>query len=148
MVTGVSALIVGFPPGNRLDSASVRPAYPDIRAQHGSGQFRGRHGCLVRSCSGQLIPRATPTRTHRIGPEMSLYNDYLINIVVKQQHAELLAHAAEDRLARQLPGQSAPWWRRLVDGWRGPLRYRPESAGTRRAPRVRTVAIHGGTCDD
>jgi len=67
---------------------------------------------------------------------------------VKQQHAELLARAAEDRLARQLPGQSAPWWRRLVDGWRGLLRYRPESAGTRRAPRVRTVAIHGGTCDD
>ena len=79
---------------------------------------------------------------------MSLYNDYLINILVKQQHAELLARAAEDRLARQLPGQSAPWWRRLVDGWRGPLRRRPERAGTRRAARVRTVAIHSGLCDD
>ena len=79
---------------------------------------------------------------------MSLYNDYLINIVVKQQHAELLARAAEDRLARQLPGQSAPWWRRLVDGWRGLLRSRPERAGTRRAARVRTVAIDSGTCAD
>ena len=55
------------------------------------------------SWNGQLIPRATPTRTHRIGPQTSLYNDYLINIVVTQQHAELLARAAEDRLARQLP---------------------------------------------
>jgi hypothetical protein len=79
---------------------------------------------------------------------MSLYNDYLINILVKQQHAELLARAAEDRLARQLQGQAAPWWRRPVDGWRGPLRPRPQGASTRRAARVRTVAIHSGAWDD
>ena len=79
---------------------------------------------------------------------MSLYNDYLINTLVKQQHAELLARAAQDQLARQLPGQSAPWWRRLVDGWRGPLRLRPEGPSTRRAASVRTLAIRSGTCDD
>ena len=45
---------------------------------------------------------------------MSLHNDYYINIVAKQHQTELLAHAAEDRLARQLPRPPAPWWRRLV----------------------------------
>jgi hypothetical protein len=75
---------------------------------------------------------------------MSLHNDYLINILVKQRQAELLARAAEDRLARQLPGRSALWWRRLVDGRRRPLRRRPESASTRRAPWVRPAPVHRG----
>ncbi len=79
---------------------------------------------------------------------MSLNNDYLFDIVTKQQHAELLDRVAEDRLARQLPGRSAPWWRRLVDG--RPRRQRPRLGheGTRRPARVRAVPVHSGTCSD
>ena len=73
---------------------------------------------------------------------MSLHNDYLINTLVKQRHAELLDRAAEDRLAREMPGRSASWWRRLVDGWRRPLWRRPEIASTPRAARVRPSPVH------
>lgn len=79
---------------------------------------------------------------------MSLHNDYLINITVKQQHAELLERAAQERLARQLPGRPAPWWRRLVDGRRRPLRRRFGGASNRRAARVRPVPVHSGTSHD
>jgi hypothetical protein len=53
---------------------------------------------------------------------MSLHNDYVVAIVAKQRHKELLARAAEDRLARLVP-RPAPWWRRLLGqsgkaGWR------------------------------
>ena len=75
---------------------------------------------------------------------MSLHNDYLINILAKQQHAELLERAAQDRLARELPGRSTPWWRRLVDGRHLPRRPRLG----RRATRVPAVPIHGGICPD
>jgi hypothetical protein len=44
---------------------------------------------------------------------MSINNDYTVAFVAKQQRKELLARAAEDRLARLVPGRSAPWWRRL-----------------------------------
>ncbi len=44
---------------------------------------------------------------------MSLHNDYIIGIVSKQQQSEFLAHAAEDRLARLVPGRTRPWWHRL-----------------------------------
>lgn len=43
---------------------------------------------------------------------MSLHNDYAFAIVAKQSHAELLARAAEDHLARVVP-RPTPWWRRL-----------------------------------
>ena len=44
---------------------------------------------------------------------MSLHNDYIVGIVSKQQQSELHAHAAEDRLARLVPGRTRPWWHRL-----------------------------------
>jgi hypothetical protein len=75
---------------------------------------------------------------------MSLHNDYQINILAKQQHAELLERAAQDRLARELPGRSAPWWRRLVDGRHLPRRPRLG----RRATPVPAVPLHGGICHD
>ena len=80
---------------------------------------------------------------------MSLHNDYLINIVMKQRHAELLARAAEERLARQLPRRrSAPWWRRLVDRWTDLRWRRPGGASTGRAMRVRTVPANSGAGQD
>jgi hypothetical protein len=75
---------------------------------------------------------------------MSMHNDYLINILAKQQHAELLERAAQDRLARELPGRSAPWWRRLVDGRHRPRRSRLGHG----ASRVPAVPLHGGICPD
>jgi hypothetical protein len=44
---------------------------------------------------------------------MSINNDYTVAIVARQRQTELFARAAEDRLARLVPGRSAPWWRRL-----------------------------------
>ena len=79
---------------------------------------------------------------------MSLHNDYLINILVKQQHAELLERAAQDRLARELPGRSAPWWRRLVEGRRQPRQSRLGRGATRRAGRLPAVPLHGGIFHD
>jgi hypothetical protein len=79
---------------------------------------------------------------------MSLHNDYLINIVAKQQHTELLDRAAEDRLARLLPSRPAPWWRRFVVGRRRTQRPRLGGAGSHRAARVGAVPIHSGTCGD
>jgi hypothetical protein len=70
---------------------------------------------------------------------MSLHNDYLIDILVKQQHAELLERAAQDRLARELPGRSVPWWRRLVEGRHGARRPRLARGATRRVGRVPAV---------
>jgi hypothetical protein len=45
---------------------------------------------------------------------MSLHNDYSIAIMARQQHQELLARAAEDRLARRVLRSADPWWRRLA----------------------------------
>jgi hypothetical protein len=45
---------------------------------------------------------------------MSLHNDYSVAIMARQQHHELLARAAEDRLARQARHSTDPWWRRLA----------------------------------
>lgn len=80
---------------------------------------------------------------------MSLHNDYLVNIVAKQQHAELLDRAAEDRLAGELPGRPASWWRRLAIGRRHP--QHPRLVGTGTTPRtagVRAVPVHSLTCGD
>lgn len=75
---------------------------------------------------------------------MTLHNDYLVGIVMKQQQAELLDRSAEERLARELPGRSDHWWRRLVADvsarWR-----RPGAAGIRRAAEVRPIPMHSGT---
>lgn len=43
---------------------------------------------------------------------MSLYNDYNLSIVARQRHSELLAVAANDRLARIALSGREPWWRR------------------------------------
>ena len=45
---------------------------------------------------------------------MTLYNDYVITVLARQQQKELLAQAAQDRLARLVPRGRAPWWRRLL----------------------------------
>jgi len=79
---------------------------------------------------------------------MSLHNDYLINILVKQQHAELLERAAQDRLARELPCRSAPWWRLLVEGRHRPRHPRLGRRATRPAGRVPAVPVHGGISPD
>jgi hypothetical protein len=45
---------------------------------------------------------------------MSLHNDYSTAIMARQQHQELLARAAEDRLARQMLRSTDSWWSRLA----------------------------------
>ena len=55
--------------------------------------------------------------------EMSLINDYTIRVLHDQRHSELIARAAEERLARGVRVNPGPWWRRFV----------PQSVGTRRA---------------
>lgn len=69
---------------------------------------------------------------------MSLHNDYLVNILVKQHQTELLARAAEERLARELPCRPAPWWRRLVPGRRRVERRRVAAAAVGQ-PAVRSA---------
>lgn len=44
---------------------------------------------------------------------MSMPNDYEYALVFRQRQQELLARAAEERLARQLPRRPSPRWRLL-----------------------------------
>jgi len=45
---------------------------------------------------------------------MSLIDDYTIHVLHDQRHSELMARAAEERLARGVLADQAPWWGRLV----------------------------------
>jgi hypothetical protein len=42
---------------------------------------------------------------------MSLNNDYMIQLLAHERHAELLAEAANARLARMARASRDPWWR-------------------------------------
>jgi hypothetical protein len=59
---------------------------------------------------------------------MSINNDYTVAFVARQQQRELVARAAENRLARLVPGRSAPWWHRLF-GLRRHIQTSQPSAG-------------------
>ena len=63
---------------------------------------------------------------------MSMYHDYTFTVLGRQKQTELLAQAAQDRLARLVPCPKVPWWRRLfahgssqlikpLASWRVPL---------------------------
>jgi hypothetical protein len=47
---------------------------------------------------------------------MSLNNDYTLLILTRQRHQELMAAAAQDRLARIALSGHQPWWRRRPRG--------------------------------
>lgn len=47
------------------------------------------------------------------GTAMSINNDYVTNVVVRQHHQDLIAQAEADRLARTIRGKRPHWLRRL-----------------------------------
>jgi hypothetical protein len=55
---------------------------------------------------------------------VSLNNDYMVQILVRQRHRELLSEAANHRLARAARADRDPWWRRRLLGSRVPPRGR------------------------
>jgi hypothetical protein len=56
---------------------------------------------------------------------MSMTNDYLISILHEQRAHDLMAEAADERLARDLRGNGEPWWQKLLR----PTRRRPAGHG-------------------
>jgi len=73
---------------------------------------------------------------------MSLYNDYNTQIFHDEKLSGYRAEAANDRLARIANGARRPWWRRLLDGPRGP--QQDQATDWYRYPQVRHHALPVG----
>jgi hypothetical protein len=58
---------------------------------------------------------------------MSYINDYSFKAIADQRQRDLMAEAAQNRLAAIARGSRPVWWRRLLDTW-SQTAPRPESA--------------------